>query len=182
MKNLHAASFDIFPTRFWVVPVGDLDADSLASIETRYENRTVSNHGGRQYECNWDDLPQLKSTLMPIADVVLKSTHLGNAWVNFNGPGDFNVSHHHPRSAFSGVYWHRVPEGSASLVFERADSYNVMHISSGLEDEAWSPEWTVPAQEGHCILFPAWLRHRVPEGTNTTDRISVAFNILKTES
>ena len=33
---------------------------------------------------------------------------------------------------------------------------------------------------GRMVLFPSWLRHHVPSNEGTTERISIAFNLMFT--
>ena len=33
---------------------------------------------------------------------------------------------------------------------------------------------------GRMVMFPSWLRHHVPSNESTTERISIAFNLMFT--
>ena len=178
MKELTVNPLDLFPTRCWIVDIGILDAGAYDKFET-FESRTASNRGGRQYACEWTDLPELHSAASDITNAVFAGkTSLGNCWVNFNGPGDYNIQHVHPRSAFSGVYWHAVPEGSAPIRFRRFDDFPIASFYGEHATDSWSSSVsTVSPRAGTMIIFPSWLPHWVDEGTNTEDRISVAFNL-----
>jgi uncharacterized protein (TIGR02466 family) len=36
-------------------------------------------------------------------------------------------------------------------------------------------------QPGRMVIFPSWLRHHVPSNESTTERVSIAFNLMFTD-
>ena len=102
-------------------------------------------------------------------------------WINVNRPGDFNVLHCHPGCFLSATYYVRVPRdmkggeiyfrdprGPAVAMYE-TPGIDLPWIGSGI-GVPFSPA------EGHLLIFPSWLEHRVEPFTGAGERISIAFN------
>ena len=154
-------------------------------------SRNNSNIGG--YQSN-DLLLQDNETFKPLYDEISKEINLyakdmclkdqviDNAWFNINEYKDSNMSHTHPVSPISGVFYVSVPEDGGDIVFERSDQI--------LIDYAWynknnnynpynSTNWTLSAKDNYLYLFPSFLNHRVsPNQNKELKRISISFNCL----
>ena len=107
-------------------------------------------------------------------------------WANVSPPGAGNDAHAHPGAYWSAVYY--VDDGGA------ADG---RHAALTLEDPRFplnrmvQPDFRVKAdgfldatevvirpEPGKLVIFPSWLRHRVPVHEGTRDRVSIAMNVL----
>ena len=88
--------------------------------------RKRSAEGGWQSGDLVGDHPPLSNLISTItkhvnkycSDIQLKKASLDNIWVNINGYKDTNISHNHPHSIFSGVYYVNVPNNGGNIVFE----------------------------------------------------------------
>ena len=102
-------------------------------------------------------------------------------WINVNHPGDFNVLHCHPGCFLSATYYVKVPQemkggeiyfrdprGPAVAMYE-TPGIDLPWVGSGI-GIPFSPG------EGHLLIFPSWLEHRVERFEGTGERISIAFN------
>ena len=101
-------------------------------------------------------------------------------WVNVSPPGGRNAMHHHGLSYFSGAYFLDVPEGAAPLVLhDPRTMVPILMRTSGVVSEITpltADEIPIEAKPGDLHVFPGWLQHEVPPGTNQQPRVSVAFN------
>jgi uncharacterized protein (TIGR02466 family) len=126
-------------TEFFVTPVYkkilDLDCSVIHQecIEYSQNNKGViaSNIGGWQS----DDINQGKNSISFVHDLKhhifegmqelhstykldAKEMYIQNMWININGPYDYNRSHTHPGSFYSGVFYVTVPENSGVINFD----------------------------------------------------------------
>lgn len=99
------------------------------------------------------------------------------AWAAVNRKGNYNTSHVHPLSTWSGVYYvdagDEPPEGlGAALEFEHPIQAMVMNFFPGLLPTTLC----VRPQAGLIILFPSSLVHNVRMYQGERPRICVPFN------
>jgi uncharacterized protein (TIGR02466 family) len=102
-------------------------------------------------------------------------------WINVNKPGDFNVLHSHPGCFISATYYVKIPEGmkGGEIYFRDPRGPAVaMYETPGIELPWLGSGIGIPFApgEGHLLLFPSWLEHRVERFEGNGDRISIAFN------
>jgi uncharacterized protein (TIGR02466 family) len=105
------------------------------------------------------------------------------AWANVSPPGASNHAHVHPGAYWSAVYY--VDDGgsrTAALTLEdpryplnRMAQPDFRMKGEGLEDHT---ELVVRPSPGKMVLFPSWLRHRVPANDGPRERVSIAINLL----
>lgn len=105
------------------------------------------------------------------------------SWVNILKKWSGHPSHIHANSYLSGVFYLDVdPEYGNPIEFERLDEYFSLKLGDEGHDNPQKhykhiyPNIKVNAMNGHLLLFPSTLRHRV--GINQLDnpRISLSFN------
>jgi hypothetical protein len=97
---------------------------------------------------------------------------LGYYWININGKGSYNEKHHHmgntpnskKQSILSGVFYLSVPEG---------DSGNIIFTNKDGSDSSIHPV------NGDLLLFSPSMIHRVETNNTDEERISLAFNYIK---
>lgn len=103
-----------------------------------------------------------------------------NAWINISGQNNFNLTHTHPLSSFSGVYYVKCPQDCGNLVFEQDnnDTLDLPHRQDRIKDlsKMYSTYYFTPV-EGRMLLFPSNLRHSVEPNKSCDDRISISFNL-----
>jgi uncharacterized protein (TIGR02466 family) len=100
-----------------------------------------------------------------------------NIWININKFGDSNLSHIHPQSLFSAVYYVKTNSSHPPLCFESPCAQNFL-LSSITDSETVYTYNTIHYEvfPGKLIIFPSWLFHYVDAQTINEERISVAFN------
>lgn len=97
-------------------------------------------------------------------------------WANINPPGTYHPTHNHPNNYLSGVHYVAVPETGTHLVFQ--DPRPVMITPRTKLSRITANAAVTQAQPGRMVIFPSWLRHHVPSNEGTTERISIAFNLM----
>ena len=99
-------------------------------------------------------------------------------WTNIKYDKHFGVSHLHPNSIISGVFYVTVPFGAGDITFERPD--NQEFCFRVVDPNEYScKNFTVESKENMLLLFPSFMKHHigVNKFQNTKDqRISISFN------
>eukprot|EP00931_Biecheleriopsis_adriatica_P075306 TRINITY_DN49207_c0_g1_i1.p1 TRINITY_DN49207_c0_g1~~TRINITY_DN49207_c0_g1_i1.p1 ORF type:complete len:323 (+),score=42.89 TRINITY_DN49207_c0_g1_i1:11-979(+) len=130
-----------------------------------------------------DSLNQFTKLLEPhitaFASQLLPGHHLNTGelamtecWVNMMGNGTTHDFHIHDSALISGTYYVRTPPGCSSICFEdpRVDLMAATGKRMLIE---------YPVLAGEVILFPGWLRHKVPPNAGEVERIGLSFNFAR---
>ncbi len=102
---------------------------------------------------------------------------LCQGWINVNPPGAFNGPHDHSGFALSGVYYASVPPEGRSGAIEFLDpraNANAYMIEGAA---CFNRKFMINPKPGNLLVFPSYLTHWVQPNGDSTDRITVAFNI-----
>ena len=103
------------------------------------------------------------------------------SWFITNRKGDYNVSHVHPNSFLSGVFYLNTYEDSGDLVFHhhaKNIDYHKQPIDAFKENVNYNSDyWRVTPEDGDLIVFPSFLNHSVEENKNDFQRMVLSFNI-----
>jgi len=114
---------------------------------------------------------------------------LSGIWVNINRKGQYNVSHIHPFSYISSVFYVKVPksaENAGSLVIESPIEEKLYFYLPRTHDNSNSdvvtnnytrPSYEIIPKENEVLMFTSNLKHYVTPNLTDEDRISIAFNI-----
>jgi uncharacterized protein (TIGR02466 family) len=188
-----------FATSIYVSEI-DYDNDKLLSeIESVRKQDpagvNISNKGGWQSEDIQAMQPQhfmyplLTEKLMPLVAEIYKTYEvdannevtLSNCWFNINGYKDYNVSHVHPHSYFSAVYYVKTPPDSGNILFSRPDTFNeYVRIKKDADPDnyrVWE-NYRINVKEGLFVIFPSHIRHWVEQNLSQDERVSIAFNFV----
>lgn len=156
---------------------------------------SLSNQGGWHSQTNMGSITEFEVIRDWITEQVervaeksalMRGTRLQlvNMWANVNSKNSYNVTHHHPNSTFSGVYYVKVPKPESKIWFldPRTQSKMMPIERDGefIEDKPdfWDAVFFTP-REGMLILFPSYLDHRVDANLADEDRISISFNFIQ---
>ena len=102
-------------------------------------------------------------------------------WANINNKEDYNISHTHPYSHYSGVYYVKVPKNSGNLYFgestanfeyEFTDKFKVPNV----DIEKSFEQYEIIPKEGMLYMWQSHLEHGVSKNKTNEDRISISFN------
>ena len=192
MNNLDTFLFGV-PVQFYNL---SLDTSTLISYFYKLKNKNigniVSNEGGWQSEnlnLNINDLqPLIKNFQTPILNyskickfkknLIFK---IDTMWCNINEYKDYNISHIHPNSLFSGVYYLKTPKDCGNLVFEHPCGYLEYNWNKNFIQDCVTHNsgiWKILPKKNYLFLFPSWLKHYVKPNLNKKeDRISISFNV-----
>jgi uncharacterized protein (TIGR02466 family) len=103
-----------------------------------------------------------------------------NMWSITNKSRDYNLTHNHPFSMFSGVFYVKVPKNCGRIIFEHP-AMSSMHFWYGLKRKEFnnynSATWAFDIKEKDLLIFPSWLYHRVEPNLSNKERIVISFNI-----
>ena len=151
-----------------------------------------SNRGGFQSEfLPYKEEPILLSLSNNIEDCLLHyknfigfkkdlKINIDNMWFNINGEGGYHVTHTHPNSMFSGVYYINAPVNSGSINFENPNldtmQYDWRDKFKDIFNEVNSENYYMTAFTGRLLIFPSWLKHSVSQNLTKENRISLSFN------
>jgi uncharacterized protein (TIGR02466 family) len=107
-----------------------------------------------------------------IRDNYTSDIQINAAWINKYKTGDFNRSHTHPWSVYSGVVF--LTGDADNMVLVQPNPYNeeVLKISNTHD------MYQYPAINGKMVVFPSNLNHYVMENNNDTIRYTLAFNAM----
>lgn len=103
---------------------------------------------------------------------------LDSLWVNILKAGGGHSGHIHPHSIVSGTVYVEVPEGAVSLKIEDPRLPLMMAAPPRTADSPAEirPFLYLQPRPGTLFLWESWLRHEVPQGRRSGDRISISFN------
>ncbi len=104
-----------------------------------------------------------------------------HAWANINRAGDFNRTHTHPGSTWSGTYY--VDPGEPPDDAEHGTPIHLFDPCQGRANTFLPPlipsSILIRPEAGLMILFPSYLPHTVFDHRGRRPRISIAFNLRK---
>jgi uncharacterized protein (TIGR02466 family) len=169
----------------------DCDSDKIVldikKLQDLSEGRTISNRGGWQSESY---LESSNTFMFPLLDIiktriqelytkygVLRATRIGSYWFNINKKGDYNISHRHPKSILSAVFYFKTPENCGNIVFERSDLLTELNDFDEHTEYSYV-DWFIPPQKNLLIVFPSFVKHGVEMNRSDEDRISLAINFI----
>jgi len=109
------------------------------------------------------------------------------SWIMMHPPGGYHRKHMHPNSVISGVFYLDVPDGSFLTVYKPTSKGNNFELAPPI-DESHSQQNTFVQNSNHInvvnndlVLFPSYLEHSVYYTDNTSNRYSLAFNVIPAE-
>jgi len=103
--------------------------------------------------------------------------NLTNLWINKNKKYNHNISHTHPGSNFSGVYYLNVPKENGELVFLENDKRSLSDLEFFLNSEEFKTSFNIKPKENMFLIFPSYMSHMVSPHYEDLDRLSISFNI-----
>jgi uncharacterized protein (TIGR02466 family) len=105
---------------------------------------------------------------------------ISNMWVNINQSNTFNLSHRHPFSLLSGVFYVDVKKNCGDLVFKNPNILHDSYITSAdisIYNGFNSYLWKISPNENDLVIFPSWVEHYTEPNQSNCDRVSISFNI-----
>lgn len=163
--------------------------DWIYDYQSKTKTVILSNRGGWQSPDNFHN----QESFLDFKNYILNNTFQSltlynrrprfcNMWININKKDNYNVSHNHPNSIISGVFWVKTPENCGLLKFENPNNFVedvlIQKVDKDLAKKYnYSDSFQFVPQEGTLVLFPSHLHHSVEPNQSDEDRISIAFNL-----
>jgi uncharacterized protein (TIGR02466 family) len=174
----------MFPVPLWCKQVNFDDKtikdikDLCIEMSKKITGRVISNRGGYQsndiskelfkkypfnliYKTIYETIVELTKELNIDERACLT---LSNSWININSRGDYNVSHNHTRSIFSGILYISSCNEKQGVIFENphpVEQYYLNNITS-VDTILSSRSYRISSQPGMMYVFPSWIMHQVP--------------------
>ena len=166
----------------------------ILDLKKKDKGRNLSNYGG--WQSNDLSLQEnvLKDLLIEIEKnlVLFEQTlrlrkefklKVDTLWANVNGAGAINISHVHPGSILSGVYYVTLPKNSGNLGLMNPNILNFFFDApGGVETFTEGPTLFTTghifrkSKPGGLLIFPSHLSHHVLPNLSKQQRISLSFN------
>jgi uncharacterized protein (TIGR02466 family) len=177
----------------------DIDNDAcitkIREIKEKTQGKIISNRGGWQSADYFaKDLAGELSVFQPIIDSIGNElaelyrmygiklpARLDNLWFNINRRYNYNATHVHQGSFFSGTVYFKVPNNSGKIVFDRPDSSSWCFPVETSNERNWQT-YSIDPTKQNVILFPSYIPHCVEQNITLDEddeRISMAFNFSR---
>ena len=164
--------------------------DYVHEYYEQYKYRGVQ----RTVRLGWQSKPHKIPQLQPIQEYLSDNVYTiplmyGNAWININHTGAHNVSHIHPLTDYTCVYY--LTDGS-NLILEHPHPYEQYATTLSMKDEL-KEQYNIKGKhklkpsKGDLLIFPSYVPHSVEVNTTKQDRISLSWgavskDVIKTAS
>lgn len=185
----------IFPTYIWVQDLAPDVAEPLNQRLAEILDKVTRPRPALPPGSNWQTdqtlhkVPELGDLMAGFTaasvDILTKleieygGIEISGCWANISPKGAVHLPHHHPNNYLAGIYYVHTSDGADRVTFHDPSQINDV-ISPRLRtaNQYNYKEYSIPAKPGRLVIFPAWLRHSVPQNTSNEIRISVSFNIV----
>ena len=132
----------------------------------------------------WQSPPFKILPLAPVYKYIEENIYLNcdirqtKAWINVNTPGAYNVTHTHPNSDYTFVYY--LTDSDAPIVLDCPDTFaRYNHIVSVKKEYATQygiqTGYRIQPKKGDILIFPSYIPHSVETNLSDTDRISISW-------
>tara|TARA_B100000965_G_C19556074_1_gene742253 strand:+ start:765 stop:1655 length:891 start_codon:yes stop_codon:yes gene_type:complete len=149
------------------------------SLQTSFPNtdeKSSSRRGGFQ-SISSSDFNQIPTQCIQHIQYIFKDFprfKFTNWWVNIHNKGDYNITHVHPGSDLT-VIWY-LTDNNSSLTIHNPMSYSRSNLNMVLPDIC-ADSISIPAKEGDFIVFPGDVLHSIDQHKLDTPRISLSLNM-----
>ena len=164
---------------------------NVMNLKNSVASAEFSNRGGWQsppytsYRCNdfmHSILVDITEHLIPVYDSYSMDSPpaLSNYWFNVNNKFNYNDTHNHPFSYFSGCLYLKVPKNSGDIIFNRPDTLgSTIKFNNQKVNENTFCTYHITPQPKLLLIFPSYLIHSVESNLTEdedSERISISFN------
>ena len=103
-------------------------------------------------------------------------TQITTSWFTKTPPNERGNQHSHTNSWWSGVYYFR--NDTSAIKFEQFDRGVVVPYENNQPNEFNTSAFILKPEKGTLILFPSYLVHSIQKNESSSNRHSLAFNIM----
>lgn len=169
----------LFPTLLQTLNY-DPPKDLIDYIDQYYQQHSQSNQ--RSSRLGWQSLPHYIHHLQPIyqhihdiIDINLTMTH---AWININSQHAYNVTHIHPNTDYTFVYY--LSQYNSPIVLDCPNMYtqhNHLKYQPKYIKQQYnlSLEHKIHPTKGMLLMFPSYVPHRVEVNPLPHNRLSLSW-------
>ena len=170
----------LFPTLLRTLkydPPKDL-IDYIDQYHQQYKYRGKERSSRLGWQSKAHNIPQLQSIQQHVQDNVDINLTMLHAWININYQGAYNVTHIHPNSDYTFVYYPY--DHNTLLVLDCPNMYtqhnHIIYQSKHTKEQYnLSLEHKIQPSIGTILMFPSYVPHRVEVNTLPHDRISLSW-------
>lgn len=167
----------------------DLDHKAIADYTLEHSktwDRYTTYHD-RKLNDEWrkgiPGLQEFEQTLNDAADQFVERTgrrpfkgaqggHYLYYWASVYRKHDQHGTHNHPNSLLAGTYYPLVGSESSPILLEAPWDGMIMHDTLDVKEHSFRVKPSV----GDMIMWPSWIKHRVPAQETDEPRIAISFN------
>ena len=189
---IHTEIRSLFPTPILMSTLGrDITDAEKKVLEDNYKPDMVKSNDGNVTSLNFyilkDNFPELRKEIQSQLDYYLKNIidpvndvnlYITQSWLNYTEQGQFHHEHAHPNSIVSGVFYFNAVKEHDKIWFYKNQFRDIKILPNWNHYNAES--WWFEVETGMLLLFPSYLRHKVPVTTGDHTRISLSFNTFAT--
>ncbi len=156
--------------------------DYVHEYYEQYKYRGVQRSVRLGWQSKPHKIPQLQPVQDYLSDNVYASTLIyGNPWINVNHTGAHNVSHVHPLTDYTCVYY--LTDACSSITLENPDTFRQYSTILSLNNEIKKqhnikPKHRLKPSKGDLLIFPSYVPHSVEINTTKQDRISLSWGAV----
>ena len=190
----NAEVFQLFPTCVWrheVAEAARLNEQLMQALTALRATTAPRNNklGFWQSQMDLHTMPAFQGLtdtivagfkgVMDYLEIERQGLTITNCWANVAPPGASHHHHTHPNNLLSGVYYVRIPDGAARIVFEdpRPQAHIMIPAYKRYTPQN-SAQHPFDVTEGQMLIFPSWLSHLVETHKSDVERVSIAFNAV----
>ena len=191
MINMHKPKLSFhFPTVIGYIENPHFANRILPAIESILDDETNLTNAWN-YKNTYDpkeslQLNELKDYIIKIAKNFLNDQGYDSEPLNLEPQifasqmyeGDRHGRHCHPGSLLSGVYYLKVPEGSAEIMFyDPRPAKDILNIPRKESTEVNRTDIKIQPKQGTLLIWESWIHHEVLYNHSKDARTTVVFNI-----
>ncbi|MGE0154559.1 MAG: TIGR02466 family protein [Reyranellaceae bacterium] len=186
---------ELFPTPLWQVDLEAAAAQRLNAKLRREIDAMLSPRPPLPRGGSWQTEPVLhrhpgfaelvdlveRTALGALKFLALKHPRakISGMWANINPRGGQSTAHTHPNNFLSAVYYVQVPRGEGVIQFTDPRPQAEVMLPPVVGGNRFNGSLiSLDVLPGRLVMFPAWLRHKVPPNQGDEERISIAVNLM----
>ena len=176
----------LFPTLLLKLEI-DPPKDLIDFVHTYYKQKKYTPKQ-RSNRLGWQsstlDIPQLQPVHQHIHDNTTIDLALGPAWINVNHTGAHNVTHVHPLTDYTCVYY--LTDACSCITLENPHPYEQYPTVLATKDQIKKqynikPKHRITPSKGDLLIFPSYVPHSVEVNTKKETRISLSWGAVSSD-
>lgn len=159
--------------------------DYVQEYYEQYKYRGVQ----RSVRLGWQSKPHKIPQLKPVQDYLSDNVYTtplmyGNAWINVNHTGAHNVTHVHPLTDYTCVYY--LTDACSCITLENPHPYEQYPTVLATKEQIKKqynikPKHRITPSKGDLLIFPSYVPHSVEVNTKKETRISLSWGAVSSD-